>query len=122
MGEDRLEEIAAVVDALVAGESAKTLTVEGDGALARIAGGLNALTKRRLGGPEDQALFARGPVVVFRWRNAEGWPVEFVSENVEALTGHPVEEFRSAAGRSGKTVALRIQRGDAQIYVPIRIG
>ncbi|MCA9658763.1 MAG: PAS domain-containing protein [Myxococcales bacterium] len=95
MGEDRLEEIAAVVDALVAGESAKTLTVEGDGALARIAGGLNALTKRRLGGPEDQALFARGPVVVFRWRNAEGWPVEFVSENVEALTGHPVEEFRS---------------------------
>ena len=33
-----------------------------------------------------------------------------------------VEEFRNAAGRSGKTVALRIQRGDAQIYVPIRIG
>ena len=33
-----------------------------------------------------------------------------------------IEEFRAAAGRSGRTVALRIQRGDAQIYVPIRIG
>ena len=32
-----------------------------------------------------------------------------------------IEDFRAAAERSGKTVALRIQRGDAQIYVPIRI-
>lgn len=95
MGEDRLEEIAAVVDALVEGASADPLVVESEGPLARIAEGLNTLSKRRLGGPEDQALFARGPVVVFRWENSEGWPVEFVSENVEALTGHPVEEFRS---------------------------
>jgi rsbT co-antagonist protein RsbR len=34
-------------------------------------------------------------VVVFRWRNEDGWPVEFVSANVEALTGYPAQEFAS---------------------------
>ncbi len=32
-----------------------------------------------------------------------------------------VEDFKTAAARSGRTVALRIQRDDAQIYVPIRL-
>ncbi|MEZ4379825.1 MAG: PAS domain-containing protein [Nannocystaceae bacterium] len=133
MGEDRLEEIAAVVDALVAGDSAPALEVDGDGALARIAGGLNALLRGRLGGPQDRALFARGPVVVFRWRNSEGWPVEFVSENVAALTGHPVEEFRSGRlpyaslvhaddiGRVGQEVADNSASAEWFEHAPYRI-
>lgn len=35
----------------------------------------------------------RSPAVAFLWRNEEGWPVEFVSENVENLSGYTVEEF-----------------------------
>ncbi|NPE08126.1 MAG: PAS domain S-box protein [Asgard group archaeon] len=34
------------------------------------------------------------PAVVFLWRNAKGWPVEFVSDNV-ALFGYSPEEFYS---------------------------
>ena len=38
-------------------------------------------------------LFSDGPVVIFKWRNAEGWPVEFVSPNVTEVFGHPPEAF-----------------------------
>jgi PAS domain S-box-containing protein len=31
--------------------------------------------------------------VAFTWKNQEGWPVEFVSENVEGLFGYSAEEF-----------------------------
>ncbi|NMC77475.1 MAG: PAS domain S-box protein, partial [Candidatus Methanofastidiosa archaeon] len=33
--------------------------------------------------------------VAFTWKNAEGWPVEFVSENVEKLFGYNTEDFIS---------------------------
>jgi len=33
--------------------------------------------------------------VAFTWKNAEGWPVEFVSENVEKLFGYNAEDFIS---------------------------
>jgi PAS domain S-box-containing protein len=33
--------------------------------------------------------------VAFTWKNQEGWPVEFVSENVERLFGYTAEEFIS---------------------------
>lgn len=95
MGDERLERIATFIARRVAGEPSEPLEVEGDDTLAAIAADLNTLAARRLGGPGDEALFSSGPVVVFRWRNAEGWPVEFVSANVTALTGHPLEEFRS---------------------------
>ena len=45
----------------------------------------------------DISIFNHGPVVVFRWRNAEHWPVEFVTPNVQALLGYAAEEF--LAGR-----------------------
>jgi serine protease Do len=41
-----------------------------------------------------------------------------------AVNGVPVEsvgEFRSAVNAAGNTVALLVQRGDAQIYVPVRV-
>jgi PAS domain S-box-containing protein len=37
----------------------------------------------------------RSPVVAFRWKNAHGWPVEYVSENVKALFGYSSEDFIS---------------------------
>lgn len=35
----------------------------------------------------EQKLFTAGPVVVFKWTNDEGWPVEYVSPNVRGLFG-----------------------------------
>ncbi len=36
---------------------------------------------------------SRSPMVVFLWSAEEGWPVELVSENVEALTGYSIDVF-----------------------------
>jgi len=54
-------------------------------------------TEERLRRALDEAreIIARSPVVVFRWRNAEGWPVEFVSPNVVDLFGYDAEKFLS---------------------------
>ncbi len=41
----------------------------------------------------ERRLFMGGPVVVFRWVNAPGWPVEYVSPNVIDLFGHSSEDF-----------------------------
>ena len=38
-------------------------------------------------------IIERSPVVAFQWKNAEGWPVEFVTENVKALFGYDVQDF-----------------------------
>lgn len=40
-----------------------------------------------------QAMFAGGPVVLFRWVAAEGWPVEHVTGNTDELFGHSGEDF-----------------------------
>ncbi|HJK93289.1 MAG TPA: response regulator [Polyangiaceae bacterium LLY-WYZ-15_(1-7)] len=42
---------------------------------------------------DDHALFRRGPVVFFRWRNAEGWPVEYASPNTEGIFGYTAAEL-----------------------------
>lgn len=33
------------------------------------------------------------PLVAFRWKNEEGWPVQFVPENVDTLFGYSAREF-----------------------------
>ena len=38
-------------------------------------------------------LFHAGPVVIFRWRNAPGWPVEYVSPNVTHELGFPLDQL-----------------------------
>ncbi|MCC6669618.1 MAG: PAS domain-containing protein [Planctomycetes bacterium] len=43
----------------------------------------------------ERMLFARGPVVVFRWLPEPGWPVVYVSANVAALFGHSAEDLLS---------------------------
>lgn len=35
------------------------------------------------------------PSVAFTWKNSEGWPVEFVSENVRKIFGYSAQEFIS---------------------------
>ena len=37
----------------------------------------------------------RSPAVAFLWKIAEGWPVEFVSDNVNELFGYKAKEFTS---------------------------
>lgn len=43
----------------------------------------------------ERNLFLSGPVVVFRWRAAENWPVDYASPNVAALFGHTADDFLS---------------------------
>jgi len=46
----------------------------------------------------------RSPAVAFLWKNAEGWPVEFVSENVVELFGHTAKEFTAGKVSYATTV------------------
>lgn len=40
-------------------------------------------------------LFLNGPIILFKWRNEENWPVEYVSPNVCDLLGYFDHEFLS---------------------------
>lgn len=103
MGDERLDEIVSFVSDLAEGRVVDALQVRGDDELAKLARDLNRIAQNAQASqlasrsfvPTDVDLFARGPVVVFRWRNTEGWPVEFVSANVEALTGYSAQAFAS---------------------------
>jgi PAS domain S-box-containing protein len=44
---------------------------------------------------EAYSIINRSPAVAFLWKNSEGWPVEFVSDNVTELFGYAPEEFTS---------------------------
>ncbi|RLD58490.1 MAG: hypothetical protein DRJ05_07935 [Bacteroidetes bacterium] len=44
---------------------------------------------------QERNMFVSGPVVVFKWKNAESWPVEYVSPNVKEVFGFMAEEFLS---------------------------
>jgi len=50
-------------------------------------------TEKRL--REAYEIIKRSPAVTFLWKNIEGWPVEFVSENVRELLGYSAEDFIS---------------------------
>lgn len=41
-------------------------------------------------------MFSKGPVVLFKWKNTEGYPVEKVSENVSTLIGYTSDEIKDA--------------------------
>lgn len=43
---------------------------------------------------QERKLFIRGPAVVFKWKEEENWPVEYVSPNVEQF-GYKPEDFIS---------------------------
>jgi PAS domain S-box-containing protein len=43
----------------------------------------------------NQKLFIAGNTVVFKWKAAEGWPVEYVSPNISVQFGYNPEDFLS---------------------------
>ena len=53
---------------------------------------------------EAYRIINRTPAVTFLWKNLEGWPVEFVSDNVIELFGYTAEEFTSDQVSYAKTV------------------
>jgi PAS domain S-box-containing protein len=44
---------------------------------------------------DERDMFAQGPAVVFKWRNEDSWPVEYVSENVSETLGYTPAELES---------------------------
>lgn len=40
-----------------------------------------------------QEVIKRSPAIAFKWKNEPGWPVKFVSENVETVLGYTREDF-----------------------------
>ncbi|OVZ59286.1 peptidase [Pigmentiphaga sp. NML080357] len=69
-------------------------------------GGNTGLVVEQVGGPAEQAGIEPGDLLL-------------------SLNGVPVqnaEQVRALLAKSGKTVALLVQRGDAKIFVPVRLG
>jgi two-component system cell cycle sensor histidine kinase/response regulator CckA len=46
-----------------------------------------------MGGLDERAVFEKGPVVLFKWQNRPGWPVEEVTSNVVDVLGYTAREF-----------------------------
>lgn len=44
---------------------------------------------------EAYAIINKSPMVAFLWRNEEGWPIEFVTDNVETVYGYHPNELLS---------------------------
>ncbi len=44
---------------------------------------------------DTQTLFFSGPVIIFRWRNTPGWPVDYVSPNVHDTFGYTSDDFHN---------------------------
>ncbi len=86
-----IERVRSMADARPPG----LIEAPGDDALGELEREVNRLIRATSTGLQERLLFLVGPVVMFRWVNAEGWPVEYVSPNIEALTGYPVEDFAS---------------------------
>ncbi|WP_259518021.1 PAS domain-containing sensor histidine kinase [Halanaeroarchaeum sp. HSR-CO] len=43
----------------------------------------------------ERDMFREGPAVVFKWEDEDGWPIDYVSENVESVLGYDPEELQS---------------------------
>ncbi|MCP4703366.1 MAG: PAS domain S-box protein [candidate division Zixibacteria bacterium] len=55
--------------------------------------GLTQSTEEKL--KEAYTIINQSSSIAFTWKNIEGWPVEFVTQNVEKLFGYTAEEFLS---------------------------
>jgi len=53
---------------------------------------------------EAYDIINKSPAIVFLWKNEEGWPVEFVSDNVREIFGYTKEEFVSGRVSYAKIV------------------
>jgi len=91
----RINALTERVRALAEGGTPPLITTTGEGELGELEHQVNRLIQATGTGPQERLLFLVGPVVMFRWVNTVGWPVEYVSPNITALTGYPVEDFAS---------------------------
>ncbi|WP_296558552.1 DegQ family serine endoprotease [Pigmentiphaga sp.] len=69
-------------------------------------GGSGGLVVEQVGGPAEQAGIEPGDLLL----SLNGVPVQ------------SVEQVRSLVAKSGKNVALLVQRGDAKIFLPVQLG
>jgi len=53
---------------------------------------------------QERNMFINGPVVVFKWKNQEEWPVEYVSSNVKDVMGYCAKDFLSRKLTYGKII------------------
>lgn len=53
---------------------------------------------------EAYDIISKSPTVAFLWKNDEGWPVEFVTDNVEGIFGYTAEEFISGTVLYSETI------------------
>ncbi len=91
----RVQQLIDRVRSMADAGAPEPIAVAADDRLAELEREVNRLIRSTDAHLQERLLFAVGPVVVFRWQNREGWPVEYVSPNIEALTGYPVEDFAS---------------------------
>ncbi|MDD5566034.1 MAG: PAS domain S-box protein [Candidatus Omnitrophica bacterium] len=52
----------------------------------------------------ERRLFIGGPTVVFKWKNEEGWPVEYISANVKEQFGYEPCDFTNGKIRYGQVI------------------
>jgi len=93
----RLLRIAESLARLADDEEPLLLQDLDEGPLGELERQVNRLIRHVESRSQERMLFSVGPAVVFRWRNEENWPVEYVSPNVIGLTGYPAEEYLSGA-------------------------
>jgi len=82
------------------------------------------LAVRSLSRSERQQLRTEGRIVVEQAGGPAAEAGVEAGDVLLAVNGAPVtsiDEFRNSVTKSGSTVALLIQRGNAQIYVPVRV-
>jgi PAS domain S-box-containing protein len=53
---------------------------------------------------EANTIINRSPAVIFTWKNEEGWPVEYVSENAGRIFGYTAEDFISGKVNYAKCI------------------
>ena len=101
----RFDETGYAAGKYVALDVYKAPIIDEDGELVGVVGSARVVTAERRAEEalresrrlleEERNLFLDGPVVVFKWKNAADWPVEYVSRNVEKVLGYPVTDFTS---------------------------
>ncbi len=83
------------------------------------------LAVRPLSGSERQQLRTQGSLIVEESDGPAAVAGVEPGDVLLAVNGAPVAsvgEFRDSVMKGGSTVALLIQRGNAQIYIPVRVG